>query len=205
MLDFFTNTISGFKFNPFSGLSDEELKQVMVPQINLPKLVKLIEDGQPKIIEFVGKKGRGKTSHLKLLHQQLPQYPFFSLHAQSSFQKVFTSNARGLFIDSIHHFNMIQRIRLFKTNKTIVLTTHWGRFLEIKLAGKQHQRFDFKGIDATILKAILKNRMQVAAIESEINLKINDDEVEVLIKKYGDNYRGILNHLYGEFQKKYNP
>lgn len=195
------NTDISFNFNPFCGLSDEELEQVIVPKIDLPKLAKLVSNGQPKIVEFVGKKGRGKTSHLKLLQQHLSDYPLFLLNEQSDFSKIYNHPSKIVFIDSIHHFNMWQRRRLFQMDKTIVLTTHWSRFFEIKMAGKAYFKFDFKGIDKAILTTILENRMRIASTERETIFKIKNAEVASLIKKYGDDYRGILNHLYDEFQK----
>lgn len=200
MLRILRNKEISFDFNPFGGLSDAELEEVVVPKFELADLMKLILNGQPKIVEFVGNKGRGKTTHLKLLQQKLSQYPLFLLNSKPNFAEVFNNESAIIFIDSIHHFNLFQRIKLFRLKKTIILTTHSGRFLEYKLARKQHFRFDFKGIEVTVLKTILKNRMQVASGNTETYFEIKEEELADLIKKFGDDYRAILNYLYDEFQ-----
>lgn len=59
-----------FHYNPFGGISDSELAQVIIPHAFINKIHHLIHTENKVIIELVGAKGRGKTSHLKLIHQQ---------------------------------------------------------------------------------------------------------------------------------------
>lgn len=73
------NTEIEFNFNPFGGLNKEEIQQAIVSDFDFDSIIELVNSKEPKIIQLVGKKGRGKTLHLKLLGQILKQYPIFFL------------------------------------------------------------------------------------------------------------------------------
>jgi len=169
-----------FLYNPFAGVLEEDLQHVIVPKFNLLDMERQIANGDPQIIEFVGKKGRGKTTHLKCLHQRMNRYPLFMLNAKSDLTEIMNNPSEVVFIDSIHHLNLLDRTRLFKSNKTIIYTTHWLRNLECRLAKRRKSTYRFKGIDESALLA--------------------STEVRDLIRKFGDNYRGIMNHLYDIYQ-----
>lgn len=59
--------------------------------------------------------------------------------------------------------------------------------------------YDFNGIDKSILANIIRKRLELAAIQEIGANTINEHQSQVLIKKYGDDYRAIINHLYKEY------
>ena len=187
--------------NPFGGLTDVELEQVLVPHFEMERMLALIEDGQPKIIEFLGKKGRGKTSHFRYLHRHLPFYPMYLLDQNKPSTQIEELQSPVIFVDSIFHLGLFRRLRLYRAFETVVLTTHWGRKLEYQFAGKKSYCFHFKGINADRLKKLIVRRIKVMLANENQEIIINDQVVNTLIEKFGDNYRAILNHLFDQYQR----
>ena len=97
-----------FKYNPFGGISQEELSNIIVPKKEFNSIISIIQNKKPSIIELVGKKGRGKTTHLIYLQKYFPESSILHLDKKSQFDpSILKMNI--LFIDSIHHFNFFQR------------------------------------------------------------------------------------------------
>lgn len=189
-----------YNFNPFGGLSDQEVPNVIITQIDLDALTSFIRSKEAFIIELVGKKGRGKTLHLKYLNLVLEDTSIFHLDEHATLEDIISNTADLILIDSIHHLNLMDRIKLFKRKKKIILTTHLSRSWEYTLANKAFKRFRFKGINSNLLKSILENRLRIASKNMEGDHPINPAKVEALIDTYKDDFRSILNHLYDEFQ-----
>ena len=188
-----------YHFNPFGGLNTEELEQVFVPRSFSQTILKDLQN-DVKVIELVGAKGRGKTTHLRWLQQQCPTYPIFLLNHKSAFSAIAVSTAPIIFVDSVHHLSIRQRIQLYQSKSKIVLTTHWRRFLEYKMAGVQYKSYSFKGIDVDSLTSIIRNRIALSTNTQKEQIHFDQTIIHRLIQEYGDNYRGILNHLYDQFQ-----
>lgn len=191
-----------FKYNPFSGVLAEDLNAILVPRFNIETLVsKINQSKSPITIEFLGKKGRGKTTHLMHLQQQFKDCPIVFLTANSSASEVLQNPSNTLFVDSIHHLKLRERIQLFQQEKNIIYTTHYTRKWECLIAKKELNSFQFNGIDAKTLQDVLNKRLLLATtkeLEAE-NLFSIKDSID-LIKKFKDNYRAIINHLYNIYQ-----
>ncbi|MBQ0768869.1 MAG: hypothetical protein KBT58_06225 [Bizionia sp.] len=191
-----------FKYNPFSGVLAEDLNEILVPRFDRNVLMsKIKQTDKPIAIEFLGKKGRGKTTHLLHLNTEFIDSPIVFLNSNSSASEVLNNDSNPLFIDSIHHLGLPDRLRLFKQNKTIIYTTHYTRKWECRLLKKEIYSLHFNGIDPETLQHILNKRLLLA---SDIELKSTHlfsvtDSLE-LIKKFKDNYRAIINHLYVTYQ-----
>ncbi len=190
-----------FHYNPFSGVLHEDIQQTIIPSFNVNEIINKIKTSNSLAIEFIGKQGRGKTSHLLYLQQTINIYPIFLLDDSSSISNIIQSKSDIVFIDSIHRLNIKDRIRLFKEKKVVIYTTHWSRKVECFLTKKHLYSISFKGIDAKNLSLILNRRLKLAS-KNQLNnemlfsLKNTSD----LIKKFGDNYRAIINHLYEQYQ-----
>lgn len=189
-----------FVYNPFSGVLHEDLEQVVIPRIDIPLIENKIANAHSLAIEFIGKQGRGKTTHLRYLQKRMPQYPIFNLQGKFAVSKIMNHPSDTVFIDSIHHLSLLDRITLFKHKKTVIYTTHWSRKLECIFSKKKHYAINFKGIDTSLLQQILNKRLALASNSqvSEDDL-FSEKQVTLLIKKFGDDYRGIINHLYEQY------
>lgn len=191
-------------FNPFGGLDKKEIKDAIVPRISANSFLELLNSSDQIIIELVGKKGRGKTLHLKYLHQVLNDYPIYLLNNNSNADEVLSTESNIVFVDSIHHISLLDRLKLYSTRKKIILTTHISRKWEYKIARKHFKSIQFNGIDKATLKTIICNRINIASGKNESNIMIPESKLDELIKIHKDDFRGILNHLYEEFQLKTN-
>ncbi len=189
-----------YKYNPFSGVLEDDIEKILVPKFNLENIVSKINNSDSLNIEFLGKQGRGKTTHLIYLQKQMTEYPIFVLNSNSTISDIIKHRASIVFIDSIHHLNIFDRVRLFKIKEKVIYTTHWPRKLECFLAGKSNCSIKFKGINKEVLLEILNKRLQLASYENKEQKIITTNEIKLLIKKFGDNYRGIINYLYEQYQ-----
>ncbi len=190
-----------FQYNPFSGILEDDIGDVIVPKFKSTILISKLKSTNNLALEFIGKQGRGKTTHLKYLQQQLPQFPIYLLNSRSKFSDISTDTSPTIFVDSIHHLNIADRIRLFRQTNNIVYTTHWNRQLECLIAKKNKHTIRFKGIDVNTLRTILNNRLESASHQKlDHSITFTNKEADLLIQQFGDNYRGIINHLYESYQ-----
>ena len=186
-----------FKFNPFSGVLEEDLKAILVPKFNTAILISKIQHSDSLAIEFLGKQGRGKTTHLMFLHKELKEYPIFLLKKGSTVSEILNHSSKVVFVDSIHHLNFKERLQLFKTKEKIVYTTHWSRRFSCRIAKKKFYSIYFQEITIALLKEILNKRLVFASVTVlGVDEMFTDEKAAALIYKFGDNYRGIINHLY---------
>jgi len=190
-----------FKFNPFSGVFEEDLEFVIVPRFDIDKMILKIKDPHPIAIEFLGKHGRGKTTHLKFLHQQISEYPIYFLNNSSSVKELLDDESKVVFVDGIHHLNLKDRIQLFRAKQTIIYTTHWSRIITGVLGQKNISTINFNGINTQMLMPIINKRLKLAAHENLDEFEeFTEEQAALLIEKFGDDYRGIINYLFKKHQ-----
>jgi len=194
-----------YHFNPFGGLSIEEIPKVINPEKHLSQLSIYLQNSGPLTLELSGKKGRGKTTHLKLLHKYFPHGNIFLLEkGKNFFREIMDDKADLIFIDSIHHLNILQRLKIYSLQKQIAYTTHFTRRFEGHFFNKKFISCKIGGISFTNLNDMIKNRVKIAATASSDTNQIilNTELVKKLISKYGDDYRGILRELYVNFSNE---
>ena len=134
------------------------------------------------------------------LQKYFPESSILHLDKKSQFDpSILKMNI--LFIDSIHHFNFFQRKQIYTKVPIVILTTHFRRSLEYIFLNKEKHSFQFKGLDKNTLITVLDNRIQSAMQKPYQSIpRINDSYIDHLLKKYGDDFRAILNTLYTNFQ-----
>ncbi|EDP95332.1 hypothetical protein U8527_16040 [Kordia algicida OT-1] len=190
-----------YNFNPFAGVLDHEISHTIVPRFSVAEIASYIENNPSIAIEFLGKQGRGKTTHLIWLQQQLPHYPIFLLEKGAKVSEIIQHTANIVFVDSIHHLSFKERVQLFTTKKVVIYTTHYTRKISCLLVKKPMKTIRFKGIDTKILGKIIHNRLLLAQNETSMKqTTFSESELKKIIQKYGDNYRGIINKLYEKYQ-----
>ncbi len=189
-----------YDFNPFGGITEEDILDCIVPKYPLEEWIKLLNNDQPIILQFVGKKGRGKTTHLRLLYQLVDNADIFFLNKNEKLP-IIQSTKEIVFIDSIHHIPIKQRLQLWKNeSKSYIITTHVKRNLEFHFTNRLFKTYKFKGITEQILENIIRHRVVLSSNLEEQSIKINQELIQYLIKKYKDDIRSILNFLYYNFK-----
>jgi len=192
---------SKFKYNPFAGIDKEDIKHVIILRFDVRLIVEKIRSEEKLLIELVGKKGRGKTTHLTYLQQHTSEFPIYFLNARNNYyQEILNDMSDVVFIDSIHHLYLFQRINVFRVKRIVIFTTHYSRKHEYMMLNKASLKIKFKGIDKETLKQLVIKRLQQASKDT-MTTTVNDAELERLILEYKDDYRAIVNHLYDKFQR----
>jgi hypothetical protein len=191
-----------FEYNPFSGVLEEDLEKILVPVFDVADISHEIEHADSLAIEFIGKQGRGKTTHLRCLQKKMSNYPIFLLNATTAcISDIITHESDVVFVDSIHHVSISDRIQLFRAKRVVIYTTHWSRKFSCIYVGKKHFSIRFKGITIDTLRYVLGKRLQLASKNKiDVDDLFTEKELQSLIRKFGDNYRGIINHLYEQYQ-----
>lgn len=191
-----------FEYNPFSGVLEEDLEKILVPVFDVTDISHEIRHADSLAIEFIGRQGRGKTTHLRCLHKSMSDYPIFLLNTNSScISDIISHESDVVFVDSIHHLSISDRVQLFRSKRVVIFTTHWSRKLICLYARKKHLPIRFKGISIDDLRYVLSKRLQLASKNKiDVNDVFTEKDLKALIRKYGDNYRGIINHLYEQYQ-----
>lgn len=188
------------KRNPFSGVAAENIEDVIVPRFDFEAVLQKIRSLEPMAIELSGRRGRGKTTHLVYLHQHLVSYPIVRLKPKAKLSEILDTHSEVLFVDGIYNLNFIDRIKLFKECRLIVYTTHQTCALECFVANKKLHRLKLKGIDGALLQNIVGKRLSLASNRYQTFEGLKPNEIDALIKTFGDNYRAIINHLFDRYQ-----
>lgn len=189
-----------FDYNPFAGIIDNDLEHIIMPKFDVEEMKSIILKSESIAVEFLGKQGRGKTTNLRYLQKLMPTVPLFMLEKGARILEILDNESNTVFVDSIHHLNFFERIRLFKEKKQVIYTTHWSRRISCVLANKALRTIKFKGIDAVLLRQILNKRLKNASRDPLNNEALfTTESSQKLIQKFGDNYRAIINHLYKSY------
>ncbi|SEL22000.1 hypothetical protein SAMN04487910_2058 [Aquimarina amphilecti] len=189
-----------YSHNPFGGIDDEELLDIIDPKHSFEKLIQTLNQDSPIIIQFVGRKGRGKTTHLRALHQLIPEAEMHFLN-RSTYKWIVDNTNKYTFIDSVHHISWRKRLQLWRNySLSYVITTHIPRDLEFLFCKRKYKTFYFNGITPEKLEIIIKKRISQFSYIKYQDILLNQTILNQLIQKFGDNIRAILNFLYDRFK-----
>lgn len=183
--------------NPFAGLDDQDIEAVLLPKPFSKEIYEDLCSPQKLMIELCGRKGRGKTTHLRFLHNRFPGSPLIYLNKNNG--KSIDLKAKGgpIFIDSIHHLSFKQRQRMYRETEKVIFTTHISRKAEALMAGVALKSYRFSGLTDINLKEIILRRIEYTNPEyTETDIILNQPFIDRLLRVYNDDYRGILNFLY---------
>ncbi len=190
------------KYNPFSYLNDEELLQATIERVALKELKAEIDTKGFYFVEFYGKKGRGKSTHLQLLYYKyFRDAVFYKLHKVKHYNIAPTSKV--LIIDSFQLLSLKNRIELLKNQKKLIVSSHYSHgFLRSEKGFKTKVSFSKLYLNITTLEHIINAKLQLACFDVNVGMpKLKKVYLEHLLDKYGNNLRGIQLELYHQFLK----
>jgi len=188
------------KYNPFSYLNDQELFYISEDRIHLEKLAPKIKDSNSCFIEFHGKKGRGKSTHLQLLHYRfLPGATFYKL--KKKHQQTIKTTSDILIIDSFQLLSFKNRLELLKNQKKLLITCHYSHsFLSSKKEFNKKINFSKLNLTIELLEKIVTSRIELAHIDNNKPvLRIKTTYLKQLLKKHKNHFREIQSDLYQQF------
>lgn len=185
-----------FLFNPFCDIEDLKIDKFIIPIFELKEV-----QGNHNVIELIGKKGRGKTTHLKWISQEL-LVPFYRIDNKTNLSHIIKSIDPIIIIDEIDRLHYFQRRKLFLSNKQIIIGTRFSKRWELFLIKKKIKSIQIKGINTTKLKQLVFKRLtnfEKQNVDISKHL-LSKQDLQELIKTNKDDYRKIINNLF----KKYN-
>lgn len=204
--------------NPFGELSFDEWGQAVVPDLDIVALARRLRaaaDGQGLVVQFLGHRGRGKTSHLMALRRQLPDAPY--RHFPEGGPKLKSvdevlcgdgfADAPVLFLDETQRLPRRVRRALFRhvreRGRSLVLGTHQNHRRQIRTAGLDFVGHEVRGLAPAKLLAICERRFALATRRPPPAPvpTLGEDAARLLIERHGDDLRAILSDLYDVVQR----
>jgi hypothetical protein len=183
------------RFNPFGEMDLSDRAELAVVDI-LPLIGRVSRPGQA--IQFIGDKGRGKTTHLLALHHGFPEAPYIHLDIGWRGQ---IPQGHPLFIDEVQRVPRLQRQEVFSRPVSFILGTHVDYETELRRAGLEVQTIEPGPLlNADRLETILAKRIEWARRGPGPLPQVSRSTVEQLIKRFGDDVRAMEGNLYEMFQ-----
>ncbi len=188
--------------NPFGGLTVEEEAAAHCVRPETEEIVRLAEGGFRGVIQLLGPHGRGKTSALRYLSRRLPAARMAALGEEAADLTI--KHEGALLIDGIHLLPAGKRWELYRTAPLLLLTTHFPRTAAIRLAGRRSRVFRYGAIELSWLQTIILRRLALLHAMPHERMP-TDETLRQLINWFGHDYRGLMQHLYDEWQGNPRP
>ena len=188
--------------NPFGELSADERTQLAMVDLDaaVQHLLRSRETRHRPVVQFVGDKGFGKTTHLLALAAKFPDSVY--LYIPEDERRAVPSHGEPLFVDEAQRLTLWQRIRLFRSHRTLILGTHRDFTRQLQTAGRDvltlaANRLTSPDRIATILNARIQAVRRTDAPTPSISLATADR----LFNQFGPDIRSIQYSLYDVFQR----
>ncbi len=183
------------RFNPFRELTHQEKSSLSV--VKIENFVKRLASSC-FALQFLGKKGRGKTTHLLALQKYFPDAPYIYYPENGPKPKI--GKFPLLFLDETQRFKPKERMRIWQRKTTFVVGTHKDHSEEFAKAGLEYESIILEGLSEAKLANIIKLRLEHAR-RSKGNIPYLDESaIKKLIERFDDNIRSIEDYLYEVFQ-----
>jgi hypothetical protein len=183
------------RWNPFGEPSDEDLAQLAIVQVE-QYVSRLQRPGFA--LQFMGKPGRGKTTHLRALRAYFPQVPYIYFAEGAAIPEI--PEAPLLFLDETQRLPRSIRKQVFSRMASFVLGTHYDHTRELKKAGKEYTSVNLQGITIGQLDRIIRRRIEWARRSPGPVPVVPLPELKQLIDDYNDDLSAIFTKLYEKFQ-----
>ena len=181
--------------NPFGQLSREDRVaaavvdlDIWLPQLKNPKFA----------LQLLGDCGRGKSTHMHAILDCFPDGSYVYLPEDGPIPKI----PRGypLFIDEAQRLPWVTRFFAFRRGVPLVLATHTNLSSPLQRAGYAVETANVAAkVSTDRLQEIFRRRIELARLgEGEIP-NVTTEEIESLVRRFGDNIRAMEEDLYQRF------
>lgn len=186
--------------NPFGALPDEAWAQVVLPAFELEPVIERL--GRPGYcLQLMGDSGRGKSSHLRMLHASFANEPWTYV-AEGTRPRI-PEARQVVFVDEVWRLPFWQRRTLWRRPCSFAIGTHFDHAAELRRAGVQVQTVEVGGLTPARLLALMRRRIDWArrgpapAPVPEPTLAL----AQALVAVHRDDLRAIQRELYERFQR----
>jgi hypothetical protein len=177
--------------NPFGELEPWERAELALVDAE-PYLRRLRRPGYA--VQFVGDKGRGKTTHLLAIRRRLPGVSYVRI-AEDGRTEIPAGSL--LLVDEIQRLDRRRRRRLFRPERSLGLGTHEDFSRELRRAGLTVETvWVAAGLSASRVCAICNRRIAWARRGPGCLPEVTLEQAKLLLARFGDDLRAIEGHLY---------
>jgi hypothetical protein len=181
--------------NPFGEFSEEE--RTALALVDVDAIIARLDDPQ-YVVQFIGEKGYGKTTHLLAIRARLHDAGY--VHIPEGERAPIPSGC-PILIDEAQRLTRWQQFQVFRSNIPLVLGTHRDFHRQLRLAGRVVETIDVQQtIDVERLHRLLNARIQWVRRSDGPIPSITPETADRLRKEFGADIRGILHQLYAVFQ-----
>ncbi len=181
--------------NPFGELEPEERAALAV--VDVARFVRRLE--QPGYaVQFMGEKGRGKTTHLLAILRHFPQAAYIHI---CEGQRPRIPHGQPLLIDEIQRLPRRRRRRVFRRPVSLAIGTHQDVSSELVRAGFEVNSVKpSEQLDSRRLHQILNRRIEWARRGPGPLPQVGLQTIQEMIDRFGDDLRAVELYLYDRFQ-----
>ena len=182
--------------NPFGELPLEARPELAVLEVE-PLLAHLAPERA--VLQLLGDKGRGKTTHLLALRAARPA-PYVHLPEDEPLPAV-PVDLPLLYLDESQRLPWRLRRKLFRGPGRLVLGTHEDHTRALRRAGRPVTTVEAgAGLDLARLEQIVGKRIEAARRDAGPLPWVSEEGLRWLLARFGDDLRGMEHHLYRCFQ-----
>jgi hypothetical protein len=181
--------------NPFGEATEPERIRLAVADVDAV-VARLGSPGNA--VQFLGEKGRGKTSHLMAIRSRFPEAPY--VHVR---EREWPRIPRGhpLLLDETQRLPAWRRRLLFRRPVSFAIGTHEDHTWELLSAGLEVETLrPGESTDVERLDAIVRRRIEWARRGPGPVPGVPRPALERLLEAAGDDLRKMQDVLYGAFQ-----
>ena len=181
--------------NPFGELDQRQRQEIAMMPFDI--LVEWLRHSGVAV-QFIGKRGSGKTSHLLALRRFFPGSPY--VHVGEGGQPEIPSGA-PLFIDEAQRLKKRRRKKVFGRRASVIVATHIDLRHELQRAGLRVHTF-YPGwiLNADRLALIFNRRIERFRRGPGPVPTIRAETIKDLMSRYGEDVRRMEVDLYERFQ-----
>jgi len=181
--------------NPFGELEAAERAAVAVVEVD--RFVRRLR--QPGYaVQFIGEKGRGKTTHLLAIRRHFPQAVYVHV---GEHERPRIPHGQPLLIDEMQRLPCWHRRRLFRRRVPLAIGTHEDLSDELGRAGFEVQTVrPAEMLDGNRLHRMLNRRIEWARRGPGPLPQIRLQTAQTMLDRFGDDLRAIEFCLYDLYQ-----
>jgi hypothetical protein len=187
--------------NPFGEFSADE--RTPLAQVDLESALQHLHPAAKSsrpVVQFLGEKGFGKTTHLLAIASRFPESAY--LHIPEGEYRPIPNEGEPLLIDEAQRLTLWQRIRLFRSTRTLVLGTHRDFAGQLERVGRSVLTLAAnRDTDAARVSAILNARIVAVRRTDGPTPRITQATATRLFSQFGSDVRSMQHSLYEIFQQ----
>ena len=183
--------------NPFGELTVAERTRLAIVECD----VALQHLKSPRsVIQIIGEKGYGKTTHLLALAAQFAENAY--VHIPEGQRVALPATGEPLFIDEAQRMTFMQRWQTFRSQRRLILGTHTNFEQTLRRSGRQVLTIAADQFtDASRVQNLLNARIEFTRREAGPIPKITQATAAELFRQFGSDIRSIEHSMYLTFQQ----